>query len=69
MKTELIQCQCGSVEPQHLRPQVRQEPDLSTALGDQKRYHHGLLLWIHLADHLPVLWSGLLVRIHTRDRH
>lgn len=49
--------------------QVRQEPDLSTALGYQKRSHHGLFHWVYLAHHLPVLWSGLLVWFHSSGRH
>lgn len=49
--------------------QVRQELDLRTALGNQKGSDHGLFHWVHVARHLPVLWSGFLVRLHSGGGH
>lgn len=49
--------------------QVRQELDLSTALGHQKRSDHGLLHRIHVAHHISVLRSGLLVWLQSGGGH
>lgn len=49
--------------------QVRQELDLSAALGHQEGYDHGLFHRIYVADHLSVLWSGLLVRLQSGGGH
>lgn len=48
---------------------VRQELDLGAAMGHQEGSDYGLLHWIYVADYLPVLRSGLLVRLHPGGGH
>lgn len=49
--------------------QVRQEPDLSAALGHQEGSDHWFFHRIYVADHLSVLWSGLLVWLQPGGEH
>lgn len=49
--------------------QVWQEPSVSSALGHQKGFDHGIFHWIHVADYLPVLRPGFLVWLQSCSGH